>query len=505
MFFSTDFSSRASMLSCVRVIARPLASILIAFAGTALAASAHAELPEPIAQLLQAAHIPEDAVGIMVLRGGEPVLAHNAGQTMSPASTIKVLTSIVALEQLGPVFRGRTELRTDGVMAGNTLKGDLVLRGGADADLTEDVLRQMLQTLRNQGIKTIHGDLLVDRQLFQPARADLGTPPFDGTPEFRYNVIPDALMLNTNMLDVGIDSTGKPLKLVMTPALDGVTLTSDLQQVKGDCANWEDGWRTPDYIKGKKDKLIITLHGTFPSGCSTSTSINVLDREDYTERLFRTLWRQLDGEFTGDVSEAPGPPGTRLLAEHLARPLPEILRDQNKWSINALARLVFLSLGSLEGDVALGSHPLLQDRSETTAARSARVIRQWLAAHDIPDDGLVLENGSGLSRIERIRPDQLAAILQAASQSLWAPEFITTLPIAGIDGTMRRRLRASPAAMRARLKTGTLNDAIAIAGFVPDAKQRPCIVVAIINYPQVGKGAGRPIIDALVDWVASSK
>jgi D-alanyl-D-alanine carboxypeptidase/D-alanyl-D-alanine-endopeptidase (penicillin-binding protein 4) len=501
------FSIKVTMPS--RLIVKPLAAALLVLAGAGFSASAHAGLPEPVTQLLQAANIPEDAVGVMVMRGGETVLAHNAEQAMSPASTMKVLTSIVALEQLGPVFRGRTELRSNGVLAGDTLKGDLVLRGGADADLTDDALRHMLQTLRNQGIKTIRGNLLVDRQLFQPARPDLGITPFDETPEFRYNVIPDALMLNTNMLEIGIDSTGKQLKLVMTPALDGVSLTSDMQQVQGDCAGWEAGWRTPDYSRGKKregkEQLIIMLHGTFPKNCTRSTNINVLDREDYTERLFRTLWRQLGGVLTGEVSEAAGPSDTRLLAEHMARPLPEILRDQNKWSDNVLARMVFLSLGSLEGDIALGSHPLLQDSRETTSARSGRVIRQWLAAHGIDDGGLVLENGSGLSRTERIRPEQLAAILQAASQSLWAPEFITTLPIAGIDGTMRRRLRASPAAMRARVKTGTLNDAIAIAGFVPDAEGRPCIVVAFINYPQVGKGAGRPVLDALIDWVATSK
>ncbi len=166
-----------------------------------------AELPEQLSSLLQAAHIPPEGAGIVVLRGDTALISHNAQQSMQPASTMKLFTTLTALEQLGPAFRARTEFRTSADVVDGVLKGDLVLRGGADADLNEDVLLHMLQALRNQGIQKIKGDVILDRQLFQPARPDAGQPPFDEYPWAYYNVIPDALLINTNLLKIEMRST----------------------------------------------------------------------------------------------------------------------------------------------------------------------------------------------------------------------------------------------------------------------------------------------------------
>jgi D-alanyl-D-alanine carboxypeptidase/D-alanyl-D-alanine-endopeptidase (penicillin-binding protein 4) len=205
----------------------------------------------------------------------------------------------------------------------------------------------------------------------------------------------------------------------------------------------------------------------------------------------------------GKTVEGPTPPDARLLAEHRSRALPEIIRDINKPSDNTLARTVFLSLGALEADPALGSRPLPAS-SETTFSRADAAVRAWMRTQGIDDTGLVIDNGSGLSRTERISPMQMAAVLQAGLRSNWAPEFQASIPIAAVDGTMRRRLQDSPAARRARLKTGTLKNVVAVAGYVPDATGRQCIVVAMLNSDLVGNGRGRAIIDALVDWVARS-
>lgn len=469
-----------------------------------LCASAHAQLPEPVAQLLQAARIPQEAMGAVVLRDGVPLLSHGAERSMQPASTMKVLTTMVALEQLGPVFRGRTELRTSAELVRGVLRGDLYLRGGADADFNEDALTRMLQALRNQGVWRIQGDIVLDRQLFQPAQPDPQAPPFDEYPYAYYNVVPDALLLNTNLLRVELRTTGGQLSAVMMPAMDKVGLKTDLKLVDTPCAQWETGWKPPQAIR-TDGKINVLLRGTFPRDCSAATSINVLDRHDYLERLLRATWKRLGGVLNGDVREAEAasvtPATTRLLADHVSRPLPELLRDINKQSDNTLARTIFLSLGSLEADSALGSHPL-PPAADSTATRADLRIRAWLTAHGIATDGLVLENGSGLSRTERVTPAQLAAVLQAGQRSLWMPEFVSSLPIAGLDGTMRKRLKDSPAALHARLKTGSLHAVVAIAGYVPDASGQPCVVVAFINDEHVANGAGRAALDALVDWVA---
>ena len=474
--------------------------------------NAQAQLPESVSLLLRSANIPEDAMGAIVLRGNTTVLSHGAERSMQPASTMKLVTTAVGLEQLGPIFRGRTELRTSADVINGVLKGDLILRGGADTDFNADVLAHMLQTLRNQGIVKIKGDLILDRQLFQPARPDLGAPPFDESAEFRYNVIPDALLLNTNLLDINMNSTDRQLSILMQPPLENVSITSDMKLVKGNCARWEDGWRPPEYRRDAGGKLQVILHGTFPQNCSKATSINVLDRNDYADRLFRATWKRLGGAITGTVREAPltglpptaEPVGTRLLADHVARALPEVLRDINKTSDNTLARTLFLSLGSLQSDGWLGSRPIAMATPEDTATRARLVIQEWFQRHHIDTQGMLVDNGSGLSRTGRIAPAQMAGVLQAMQQSPWAPEFQSSLPIVALDGTMRKRLLNSPAAARARIKTGTLKNVVAIAGYVPDANNQQCVVVAMINSDLVGNGNGRAAVDALIEWVARS-
>ena len=487
---------------------RPLL-IAALIAGLGLPA-AHAQLPDSVSVLLRSANIPEDAIGAIVLRGNTVVMSHGAERSMQPASTMKLVTTAVGLEQLGPTFRGRTELRTSADVINGVLKGDLILRGGADTDFNADVLEHMLQTLRNQGIVKIKGDLILDRQLFQPARPDIDAPPFDESAEFRYNVIPDALLLNTNLLDIELSSTAQQLKLLMLPALENVSISSDMTLIKGNCARWEDGWRPPEYVRGPNGRLQVILHGTFPQNCKKATSINVLDRNDYADKLFRTTWKRLGGSILGSVREAPftglpptaEPVGTRMLADHVARALPEVLRDINKNSDNTLARTLFLSIGSLQSDGWLGSRPVAMTVPEDTATRSRQVIQEWMQRHGIDTNGMSIDNGSGLSRTGRIAPLQLAGVLQAMQQSVWAPEFQSSLPIVALDGTMRKRLLGSPAAARARIKTGTLKNVVAIAGYVPDANNQQCVVVAMINSDLVGNGNGRAAVDALIEWVA---
>jgi len=569
---------------------------------------AQASLPEPVARLAAAGGIPEDAIGVLVLRGDSVLVSNLPEQPRTPASTMKLVTTMVGLEELGPVFRGRTELRSNGEIVNGVLKGDLILRGGADPDFNEDAFVHMLEKLRMQGIKRVAGDLVLDRQLWQPSRLDLGVAPFDEAPEAYYNVIPDALLLNMNMLRIELTSDDKTLRFNHLPALERVSVQSDMTLVDADCAKWEDGWKIPNYSR-KGDRIVVELHGTFPRNCKKITSVNVLDRQEYAARLFRSIWTRLGGSFGGKVrdvglaehtawieraatthtSAAPtatadadpsapvpsvtvgaglSPDGTRLLAEHVSRTLPEIVRDTNKPSDNALARTIFLSLGSLQPDPVLGSRPLpanaqlaslsaaahgpnavpaiavapaaadvsdatathsagaaagavqqaaadaavpgggvvpaLQPVPSSTAARAEQVVRNWMRRHGIDDTGLVLENGSGLSRIERVSPVQMAGLLKAAQKSLWAPEFQSSLPIVGVDGTMRRRLKDSVAASRARIKTGTLRDVVAVAGYVPDADGNQCIVVAMVNHDRAGNGIGRGIVDALIDWVAHS-
>lgn len=467
------------------------------------ASLAQAQLPAPVAQLMQKSGIAPGEVGLLVLRGDAAVLSHQAALPMQPASTIKLVTTLIGLERLGPTFRGRTELRTTGDVKDGVLRGSLYVKGGADADLAGEHLEAMLRALRYQGIERIEGDLVLDRSLFQPARPDVGLPPFDESPDAYYNVIPDALLLNKNMLQLDMRATGATLQLRMYPELERVSVTSAMTLVERDCAKWEDGWQLPETRRAPDGHIEVVLRGTFPKNCNRSYSVNVLDRDDYVGRFVRRAWTDLGGTLSGRTITGATPLDARVLAAHAARALPEVVRDINKTSDNTLARLLFLSLGSLQGDPVDGSLAL-PGGEVTTFARADGAVRDWLRAQRIDDTGFVIDNGSGLSRVERISAQQMGSLLRAGLTSPWAPEFQASLPIGAVDGTMRRRLAGTPAAGRARLKTGTLRNVTAVAGYVPDANGNLCVVVAMVNSERAGDGRGRAVLDALVDWVARS-
>jgi D-alanyl-D-alanine carboxypeptidase/D-alanyl-D-alanine-endopeptidase (penicillin-binding protein 4) len=239
----------------------------------------------------------------------------------------------------------------------------------------------------------------------------------------------------------------------------------------------------------------VDLQGEFPRGCSASTEINVLDRVAFAERLFRVLWARLGGTFNGKVRDGAGPAESVVLATHRSRPLSQVVHDINKRSDNPVTRVTYLALGAF-----LPYGPVVP-----TAGRSEHIVRGWMRERGIDDAGLVLENGSGLSRKERIKASQLAAVLRAGASSVWAAEFAASLPIVGIDGGMRTRLRGVSIPEGTRFKTGTLRDTSAVAGYIRSASGEQRSVVVIVNHERATKGVARPLVDAIVEWAATLK
>jgi D-alanyl-D-alanine carboxypeptidase/D-alanyl-D-alanine-endopeptidase (penicillin-binding protein 4) len=309
---------------------------------------AFADLPQPVLARLRAAGLPDDAMAAVVQRlsDGKTLVSHGAERSMQPASTMKLVTSLVALETLGPAFRGWTQVRTQGEVAGGVLRGDLFLRGGADVDLDWRAFEHMLQLLRLQGIRELRGDFVLDRTLFDPARTDVGAAPFDEAPEFRYNVIPDALLLNTNLIQLDLVSDDREARIATAPPLEDVTVVSDFKLVDRDCDDWEDGWVIPEVRTRRDGAIAIRLQGEFPRRCTASTAINVVERLAFADRLFRSAWKRLGGTFRGRTREGESPGDARVLAEHRSRPLGEVTRDINKRSDNPIARVIYLAIGA---------------------------------------------------------------------------------------------------------------------------------------------------------------
>lgn len=460
-------------------------------------------LPPPVLAAMQQADLPPDAMAVALLPVAArwPTWLRQADRPMQPASTMKLVTSVVALDRLGPNHRGFTELRSAAPLEGDVLRGDLVLRGGADPELGLPQLWALLLELRHQGLREIAGDIVLDRHLFHPARTDIGLPPFDEQPEFPYNVIPDALHLNGSLMTVELSSPGGRIAATLLPPLPGIVLdTSAMTTSTRPCKDWDEDWISPPQVSQADGVIRIGLRGGFPPDCTQRQALQLMDRDLQAEAQLRWLWRQLGGSWSGRLRAADGPTlaTTRLLARREARPWGELLRQLNKTSDNAYARLLFLSLGLKE--VAAQTEKAGQAQI-STAELAAREVRQWMAEQHIDTSGLVLDNGSGLSRSERITPRQMALLLKAAYLGRQQPELLMSLPVAGVDGSLRNRLKDGPATGSARLKPGTLRNVVALAGYVTDPQGRLWALAAMINHEQAIKG--RTALDALVNWVAA--
>ena len=266
--------------------------------------------------------------------------------------------------------------------------------------------------------------------------------------------------------------------------MDCVQLDNQLTpQPSPNCENWDDSIR----IQARGDSVI--LQGGYPSECGErEQNLNVMPHTRYVAAVFNAIWQELGGTLKGNTREGPVSKDAQLFATHYSAPLSEIIRDINKYSNNVMARQLFLTLGTA-------------DPANTTASISLGVqaMRGWLGQKKLFFPELILENGAGLSRIERISAEHLAQLLHSAALSPLSAEFTASLPILGVDGSVKKRLKGTPAASHAHLKTGTLENVKTIAGYVKSRSGKEWIVVFLINHPNAKLGQAAQ--DDLIEWV----
>ena len=454
------------------------------------AATAQAQLPEPLTRALAQAGIPESAAAFYVHETGaeRPLLAVGAERALNPASTIKLVTTYAGLELLGPAYAWVTDAYGTGPVKDGVLAGDLVLRGRGDPKLTIENFWLLLRNLRGRGVREIRGDLVLDRGYF-PAVDEFDAARFDDQPTRPYNTGPNALLVNFKAVRLQFvpDLAARSVQIVTEPALPQVQVVNNLTlDPKGGCGDWVSKVKLDS--QGNAQAARLAFNGVFPASCGERVrNFSVLGHSQYIHALFRELWRELGGSFTGAVRDGATAPDARLIASAQSPSLSEVVRDINKFSNNVMARQLFLTLGA-EGAGAPAS-----------SEKSGRVIRQWLAGKGLSFPELVLENGSGLSRIERISAKSLGELLLAAHKSPVMPELMASLPLAAVDGTMRKRLSGADVAGQAHIKTGSLSGVRAIAGYVLDARGRRVVVVFIANHANAGNA--QPVQDALLRWV----
>ncbi len=415
-----------------------------------------------------------------------PSLRHNGAMPMNPASTIKLLTTYAGLELLGPSHTWKTEAWTAAPMAGDVLEGDLVLRGGGDPKLTFENFWLMLRGLRARGLREIRGDLVLDRSWLDASQYDPSN--FDGQPTQPYNVGPDALLLNFKAFRFFIapDAERRTIAVFGEPPSAVLELVNNLKFGDGPCFDWRAQIKAEFTSNGRGARA--AFGGVYPAACGDHVwNVALLSHPEYVHGVFKRLWEEQGGVLAGQWRDGNLPPGARLLYSHESRSLAEVVRDINKYSNNVMARQLFLGL-SAEVTGPPGR-----------ADRSVAVMKSWLGQKGLDMPELILENGSGLSREERISADNLGRLLLAAYRSPVMPEFMASLPLAAYDGTMRRRLRYDAVAGQAHIKTGSLTGVRSVAGYLLDRRGRRHAVVFFINHPNAA--AGQDAMDALLRWV----
>jgi D-alanyl-D-alanine carboxypeptidase/D-alanyl-D-alanine-endopeptidase (penicillin-binding protein 4) len=445
-------------------------------------------LPAPVAKALARAGIPETSAAVYVHEIGadKPIVEAGADRVLNPASTMKLLTPYAALELLGPAYVWNTEIYATAAPAQGVLDGDLILKGYGDPKLTLENFWLLLRNLRSRGVRDVRGDLVLDRGYFAVPEFDPAR--FDDQPMRPYNTGPDALLTNFKAITVQFipDPEQCTVKVLAEPALPRVEIVNNLTLGEGPCGDWLS--RIKIDARGDAESTRIAFHGTYAGDCGErSRSFSVLGHRQYLGALFGELWKELGGAFSGAVREGTTPAQARLVASVKSPSLAEIVRDINKFSNNVMARQLFLTLGA-----AAAGPP-------ATPEKSIAAIKQWLSEKGLHFPELVLENGSGLSRIERISARSLGRLLLAAFASPVMPELTASLPLAAVDGTMRKRLAGAEVAGQAHVKTGSLAGVRAIAGYVLDARGRRVVVVFIVNHANAGNA--QPAQEALLRWV----
>ncbi|MCH8542954.1 MAG: D-alanyl-D-alanine carboxypeptidase/D-alanyl-D-alanine-endopeptidase [Alcanivorax sp.] len=419
---------------------------------------------------------------------GRPRL-QRADEALNPASVMKLVTTYAALDLLGPAFRWNTWLYTDGHQDGDVLHGNLYLVSGGDPSLSRERLWAMLETLRGQGIREIRGDLVLDGSYLRLPEVWPGFDDDGNNPHAPYLALPHPLLSQLNLVQVRAETEAGVVRASMTPALPGVSLVNNLsagpplvRSVSDEMS--EDASAPPRCPRAgaligvpREDgagQWRIPLSGVLPEGCGVRRHHALGAADDHTAATLRHLWRGLGGEISGGHRVGQLPAGSRLVGATTSADLVTVIRDINKHSNNVMTKQLFLTLGA--------QYRRAGDGDDLAAAR--RVVGEWLEGKGLDAGSIVLDNGSGLSRSERISALQITALLEQAWRSPWAAEFTSSLPLTGIDGSMR--LRGRDFVGRGHIKTGSLRDVRAVAGYLRDARGTTWAVAALINDAEAG-------------------
>ncbi len=456
---------------------------------SAAPASKSPELDAAIRALVHDRVLKDAAVGVVIMDAETGATLASSGEhiVMNPASNAKLYTAAAALSILHGTYRYQTTL--SGSVKNNAV-GNLVLRGHGDPSLRSEDLYSLAMELRAHGVRRVDGDIFVDQKFFD----EQTTPPaFEQQPNewaaFRAPVSAVALNGNTVTLLIRPTTAGQPANASFDPP--------GFVDVDGTVKTGEEG----------ADNVVLALE---PNGKRLSAKLAGSVGADskvvrYTRRVddprllagfaLKSILDEMGLKVSGDVKLGGGGGGgeksSAVIARHESEPLSTLLYALGKNSDNFYAEMIFKSIaGEAKGRPA-------------KSPEAAEVVTSWVAKNDLGDAGLVIKNGSGLFDSNRTTAFSMAKLLRFAWQDASIKnEYVAQLAIGGVDGTLHKRFRDDRGHRAIRAKTGTLDDAIALSGYVLSPAGKNTIAFSVLfNHVSGHAASARSAADKLVDLI----
>ena len=437
----------------------PLALVLAA-------APAPPELPAELGGLVRAGPLGHSHSGIEVysLEGGSVVYSSHAHDLLNPASNTKIFTSAAALSRLGPEYRWATEIFLDSPPDHGVVKGNLTLRGKGDPTLISERMWEIAAELWHLGLRQVKGDLILDDSFFD---AVYEGPGWDQEDTDRAYLAPiSALASNWGSFAIYVspgDRVGQKARVEIEPMspyfkIDNQVVTGGrgVRRIKTSGVVARDGYH-------------VKVSGHIPLDSPTAAFWRkVGDPTRYTGETFKQILAQRGIKITGRIRRGIRSPSARLFYTAQSDGLDLVLKRLNKQSSNFVAEMLVKTLGAEIRGVP-GTWPNGIDAIEDFLGQEV----------GIPRGSYVIRNGSGLNDVNRVSADQIVRVLAYMYARLTvAPEYLSSLPIAAKDGTIRFRMEDTPAAGRVRAKTGTLEDVSALSGYVESSRRQALRVLA---------------------------
>jgi len=381
-----------------------------------------------------------------------------------------------------------TEAYLGGTLANGMLDGDLYLKGYGDPYMVVERFWLFLRQMRQRGLTDIDGDLVIDNTYFDMPLIDRGA--FDGQALRTYNVVPDALLVNFQAISFifNPDPITNRVEIIADPLPVNLDMRNRIELDDGRCGGYQNGIVIEPTDRSELDR--VTFSGRVGSRCPEyRMSRALLSPPTFAYGVFRGLWEESGSSLSGELRVAEVPDGLEPFHVMKSLPLSDVIRSINKWSNNVMARHLLLTVG------------VERFGAPATVSKGRRAAVQILSERGLDFPGLHIDNGAGLSRDARISAQSMARLLLVAEQSIYRAEFVSSLALAGMDGTMRRRFREKNLAGRMHLKTGRLDDVFSMVGYVRSRSDDDYVVVAMHNGVDAHRGPGEEVQSALLRWV----